>query len=74
MTVKELKEKLKDIPDDIIVVVDGYEGGQQDIKKIEIKDLVLNANKCEYCGPHSVLEEYYDDITDQTIVKALYIE
>jgi hypothetical protein len=31
MTVAELIEKLKEFPDDLIVCVDGYEGGYRDI-------------------------------------------
>lgn len=52
MTVKELIEKLNTFDQDMIVLVNGYEGGLSDISKIEATKVNLNVNKEDYLGPH----------------------
>lgn len=39
MTVKELKELIKNIPDDVIIVVDGYERGLKLVEKTYLTDI-----------------------------------
>lgn len=51
-TVKELIEKLKTMPQEAIVLLDGYEGGLSDIGTIKTASVDLNVNKEDYYGPH----------------------
>lgn len=56
-TKKELIEALGQYPDDMRIVVWGYEGGYDDaveIKKIPIK---INANTKDYLGKHDLAPE-----------------
>ena len=52
MTISELITELQKYPQDIMVVVNGYEGGY--VEKINIHGgfIKLNVNKQEYYGPH----------------------
>jgi len=52
MTVKQLIEVLETHNKDLLVFVDGYEGGFKDIKHIERVTASLNVNKESYYGPH----------------------
>ena len=52
MTIKELIEKLKDYPEDTRVIVDGYEGGYEDVNNVDIIHIKLNVNSADYYGPH----------------------
>lgn len=56
MTVKDLIERLKDQPDDLRVLVRGYEGGFNDIGFIEQIPIKLNANSAWYYGKHEEVE------------------
>lgn len=59
MTVKELREALAEYPDDMPVVVRGYEGGYTD-GKTETVRLARNARKDGpwYYGRHASAHEY----------------
>jgi hypothetical protein len=52
MKVKELIKKLSELPQDMEVFVDGYEGGYSDIEVSNPKGIALNVNKEDYLGPH----------------------
>lgn len=52
MTVAELIKALSRCPDDLMVVVNGYEGGYTEIIKLEQINLNLNVNSESYYGPH----------------------
>ena len=54
MTVKELIKLLKKYPEDMNVVVNGYEEGWCDIEQKSVSEIeiALNYNKEDYCGPH----------------------
>lgn len=56
MTVSELIEKLKELPSDLRVVVAGYEGGFNDIEKLEDKHLILDAHEEWFYGAHAKSE------------------
>ena len=57
MTVKELIEELNKLPQDIRVVLKGYERGYEDVSGFSDKFLKLNVNDEWYYGAHeSVLE------------------
>ena len=64
MTKKELIEKLKDYPDNVLIVVDGYEEGYDDPRITEC-ELKLNANPKNnehyksYYGVHAYHDDYY---------------
>ena len=57
MTVKELKAQLEKYPPNIHVVVNGYEGGWDDInpESISKKEVLLNFSKESYYGKHEEL-------------------
>ena len=52
MTVKELKGKLNDFPDDTLVMVKGYENGYNDVDEIRTIKIKLNVYEHWYEGAH----------------------
>ena len=73
MTVKELAELLKKYPDDLQVVVNGYEDGYDDIspERISTTKIELDAGKHDWEGQHG--DSFHDDepADDAKIVDAL---
>lgn len=66
MNVKELIKELKKLPQDLMVVINGYEGGVDEfgtIKKIRID---LNVNDEWYYGSH---EESEDGAVEAVLLK-----
>jgi hypothetical protein len=66
MTVKELRDWLVDKPDDMRVMVDGYEDGLKDLTPVncQVGSVVLNYNKGKSCygyGPHGEVEDHWND-------------
>jgi hypothetical protein len=61
VNVKELREKLSAYPDDIRVVLNGYEGGVDDAEGLAEVRLKLNAHIEWYYGKHEALSKLYDD-------------
>jgi hypothetical protein len=57
MTVKQLKELLNEYPDDMLVVVSGYEGGFNDISDAEIIVLKRDVHSEWYYGRHEYIDE-----------------
>ncbi len=57
MTVKELINKLQSYPTDVRVVVEGYEGGYDDIDITRQISIKLNVNKEWYYGTHEESEK-----------------
>lgn len=51
-TVKSLITALEKLPQDAIVMVDGYEGGLADISQTEQATVKLNYHTEDYMGPH----------------------
>lgn len=51
-TVKELLTKLKDYPLDMGVIINGYEGGYNDVCELEVKRIVRDVHEAWYYGPH----------------------
>ena len=66
MTVKELIEKLKEYPQDDLILVQGYEGGFSDIGQIQSTKVDLNYYTEEWNGPH---EENHGNQTKAVIIK-----
>lgn len=58
MTVRELIEKLQAMPQDVVVVVDGYEGGVEEPTQVRAAFITRNANEPEdwFFGHHEVAE------------------
>lgn len=56
MTIKELKEKLNSYPDNLRVLVDGYEGGFSEISEVKKTKVRLNVHTESYYGPHDDTE------------------
>lgn len=75
MKIKELLEKLKEFPEDLEVMVHGYEGGYKNIKFLEIDNFVLNYRpKDGYYGPHELKNDTIDCLLeDKKVIKALLI-
>jgi hypothetical protein len=68
MTVGELIEELKKLPQEMLVVVDGYEGGQEDPVIRADKRVVLGTYDEEnwFFGYHKLVEES-DDSYDKSV-------
>jgi len=65
MTIKELIEKLKEYPENMRVILDGYEGGYEDIKIIRTLPIQFNVNSADWDGPHDSCKE---DEKDETAI------
>ena len=64
MNVRELIERLQQYDGDLMVVTDGYEGGVNEVKELEISRCKLNENNnTAYYGNHK-LEEPWDERKD----------
>ena len=72
MTIKELVKLLEKYPDNLQVVVNGYEDGYDDLspERISTTKIQLDTGIHDWEGKHSDLP-YVDDATDAEIVEAL---
>ena len=77
MTVGDLIRRLKDFNPNMRVVVDGYEGGYQDIQHNNVAwiPIILNYNSKhdhDYCGPH---EEAFtgDEVDEQVVIISRFV-
>ena len=57
MDVGELTDILRGYPDDLPVVLDGYEGGYGDNIEFKIIQIVRNVHEETYYGPHDDAED-----------------
>ena len=73
MTVKELTEFLEKYPDDLRVVVNGYEDGYDDIlpERISITKIQLDAGEYDWEGQHNTPLPANEPTDDTKIVDAL---
>lgn len=73
MTVKELTEFLEKYPDDLRVVVNGYEDGYDDIlpERIFTTKIELDAGKHDWEGQHGGAFPKDESTEDTKIVEAL---
>ena len=74
MTVKELAELLRKYPDDLQVVVNGYEDGYDDLslERISVIKIQLDTQIHDWEGQHSDFHGSEKEITDDAeIVEAL---
>jgi len=61
MKISELIAKLKKLPQDLTVVVRGYEGGYDDVNDVKIIELTLNpdARNFHKTSKHPLEDDYY---------------
>ena len=73
MTVKELVELLEKYPDNLRVVVNGYEDGYDDIlpERISTTKIELDAGKHDWEGQHGAAFPEDESTEDPKIVEAL---
>ena len=74
MTVKALKEILNQYPEDLRVVVNGYEDGYDDVarQRISVNKIQLNTKTKDWEGQHSDFDTYNRKTDDNhPIVDAL---
>lgn len=70
MTVKELIEQLQQLPQDLYLFTEGYEGGLCDAEILtEVQDVALNYHDYWYYGPHELKKSVSDD--NYKVVKGL---
>lgn len=55
LTVSDLKKAIADLPDDMLVMVSGYESGVESPSNIRVES-VYYVGKSEYCGDHEIRE------------------
>lgn len=78
MNIKQLKEQIKNLPDEMLVVIDGYEGGLKAVEKTYVIDIYDSKNTSELYGEYTSEEEKFfffgplgDNLTP--ISKAFYL-
>ena len=54
MTVSQLAKDLSKYPDDMRIIVSGYEGGFSDVSMLTCEKILINVNKPDYYGPHEL--------------------
>ena len=60
MTVQELINKLSTLDPNRRVIIQGYEGGYEDVGFISERSIKLNVNKSWYYGPHAGVDSDTD--------------
>ncbi len=58
MTVRELIAELSKHDPALPVVLDGYEGGVDDVVVVETVKIELNVNTKDYYGKHEIYDDY----------------
>jgi uncharacterized coiled-coil DUF342 family protein len=71
MKIKELIEQLKKYDPEMLVVVNGYEGGRDDINIIKEEILIEEENNSWYDGKYSYFEEKSHNLDHA--VKAIFL-
>ena len=71
MTIQELCDRLSQFPPDTPVVVRGYEGGFNDVLKVEAVEMQLNEHW--YYGAHSKPDVLFKAIADVPLTKVAYL-
>lgn len=52
MKVKDLIKALQQHDSEMLVVVDGYEGGYDSVSAVKVTKIVIGDNLSEWCGEH----------------------
>lgn len=74
MKVRELIEFLKECDPEMMVVVDGYEGGVKELKRAVMKDIFVDYHAgMTYYGPHEPVDSTWvsDDERDKYRVESV---
>ena len=66
MNVKELMDRLSEFPQDMRVVISGFEGGVNDVQGAAEIEIFLNRNTAWYYGRHEAVTSYDDDKGDES--------
>lgn len=70
MTIKELIIKLRNYPEEMRVIIEGYEGGFNDISSIKEKTIAVDVNKEWYLGQHiDSDDEYMMEKADHPVIE-----
>jgi hypothetical protein len=72
MKVKELMGWLQALDPELMVVVDGYEGGVKEATYVELETIALNVNDEWYYGSHEVIVDG-DRYEDKERAQAVHI-
>lgn len=75
MTVSELIEKLRELPQNSMVVVNGYEGGVRTVKDAKPTVIAVDVNTEWYYGEHEIYhsDRDYPDLTAFEKAHAVWI-
>ena len=73
MTIQELCDRLSQFPPDTPVVVKGYEGGFNDVNKIEPLEMQLNVNTIWFYGAHGKNDHQHEPIEGVPMTPVVYL-
>jgi len=73
MRVKELIQELSKLPEDLIVVVRGYEGGINELRDVESMEIALNVNTAWYYGKHEDASDAWRDYSSYEKADAVHL-
>ena len=73
MTVFELIERLKELDQEAMVVVNGYEGGVSEVGYVSEQELALNVNSAWYYGNHELISHSYGDMSEYKKINAVHL-
>lgn len=73
MKVKELVDVLSKLDGEMIVCVDGYEGGIEDLRVVLVKEAIMNANSEWWYGSHELLRNDEKPPSGAVIQKVVYL-
>jgi hypothetical protein len=70
MKIKDLILELQKQSPESLVVVDGYEGGVEEVKTVRQVTIALNVSEEWYYGPHEIdrLDEYPEALKAQAVL------
>lgn len=73
MTVFELIERLKELDQEAMVVVNGYEGGVNEVGYATEQELALDVNSEWYYGKHELISHSYKDMNEYKKINAVHL-
>jgi hypothetical protein len=73
MTVFELIERLKELDQEAMVVVRGYEGGVNEVTYVDESELALDVNTAWYYGKHELISHGYKDMGEYKKINSVHI-
>ena len=73
MTVFELIERLKELDQEAMVVVNGYEGGVNEVEYVTESELALDVNTAWYYGKHELVSHSYKDMSEYKKINSVHL-